>query len=176
MEALPARLLDTTVRAAFGFAGGQASEAALISATATTLAQGVLHTMTISQLKILGATALACGFAWGGVQTSGQFGGLGGSQRPVCAAPDDDERQAALTRSVDRLQTELDESARRNTEMRKALEAIRADLKALRASQRPSVAKKAASRLAEEPSRSIARFADVLSVGHAGRRFGATTR
>ena len=65
MQALPARLLDTTVQAAFGFAGGQSCAAGLASASATRLARGVLQTMTISKLKMLGATALACGLAWG---------------------------------------------------------------------------------------------------------------
>ena len=166
MEALPARLLDTTVRAAFGFAGRQSSEAGLASASATTLAKGVLHTMTISKLKILGAMALACGFAWGGVQTFGQFGGLGGSQKPVGAVPDADEPQAALTRSVDKLQSELDESVRRNTEMQKSLQDIRAELKALRASQQPFVATKAANRLAEainaDSAQAVRRLADAL--------------
>src|SRR5262249_50023005 len=58
-EALPAGLLDTTVRAAIGFAGRQTSGATLASASATTLAKGVLHTMAISKLKILVALAWA---------------------------------------------------------------------------------------------------------------------
>ena len=67
MELLPARLLNTTVRAAFGFAGRHSGEAGPATASATTLAKGVLHTMTISKLmKILGVTALASGLAWGG--------------------------------------------------------------------------------------------------------------
>ena len=122
--------------------------------------------MTISKLKILGATALACGFAWGGVQTFGQFGGLSGSQEPAGAVPDADERQVALTRSVDKLQSELDESARRNTEMRKTLQDIRAELKALRASQQPSVANGAATRFAEaiktDSAQAVSRLADAL--------------
>ena len=55
MEVLPATWLDTTVRAAFGFARGHATEAASATATATTLAKGVLYAMTISKLKIIGA-------------------------------------------------------------------------------------------------------------------------
>jgi dipeptidyl aminopeptidase/acylaminoacyl peptidase len=49
------------------------------------LAKGVLYTMTISKLNILGATALACGFASGGVRTFGQIGDLGRSQQPPVA-------------------------------------------------------------------------------------------
>src|SRR5262249_54222593 len=150
-EALPAGWLETTVRAALGFAGRPASEAGLASAAATTLAKGGLHAMAISKVKILGAMALACGCAWGSLQAFGQLGGLTGSQKPSRAAPDADQRPADsdLTRAVDKLQSELDESVRRITEMRKALQEIRADLEARRASRQPSVAKGAAFRLAE---------------------------
>jgi RNA polymerase sigma factor (sigma-70 family) len=146
--ALPAKLLETTVHAAFGFARGQPMDAGLASNMATTLATDVLYTMTITKLKIVGATALACAFAWGGVQTFGQFGRPGGNQKPGSAVPDAAERQAALVRSVEKLQSQLDESARRNAEMRKVLEEMRAELKALRSSEQPSVAKGAAGRMA----------------------------
>ena len=165
MEALPAGLLDTTVRAAFGFAGRQTSEAGLASASATTLAKGVLHTMAISKLKILGAMALACGFAWGGALTFGQFGGLGG-QPPVGTGATAEQRQAALDRSMNKLQFELDESVRRNNEMQKALQDIRAELEALRASQQPPPATKAASRLAPaihaDSAQGVSRLAEAL--------------
>jgi RNA polymerase sigma factor (sigma-70 family) len=166
MEVLPAGLLDTTVRAAIAFAGSRSSEAGLASSSATALAKGALHTMAISKLKILGAMALTCGFAWGGVWTFGQSGGLGGNQRPVGAVPHAGEPKSSLTRLVDELQSELDESARRNIEMRKALQGIRADLKALRTSQQPFDAKRAAILLAEAINRNSAqaasRLADVL--------------
>ena len=164
--ALPASLFDTTVRAAIGFAGGPVSEAALASATATTLAKGVLHAMTISKLKILGATTLACGLALGGVQTFGQFDGPEGGQKPGGTLAGADERQAPLTRSVDKLESELDESARRNAEMRKTLQDIRAELKVRRASPQPSVAAQAATRLAEaikdDSAQAASRLADAL--------------
>ena len=95
MEALPAGLLDTTVRAAIGFAGRQTSEAGLASASATTLAKGVLHTMAISKLKILVAMALACGFAWGGVRT---FRTVGRPQRKPGAG----RRRAGCRRTAGR--------------------------------------------------------------------------
>src|SRR4051794_9945606 len=60
--AMPAALLEATVRACLGFAGRQAISTALASATAVALARGVLDTMTISKLKTLGASALACVF------------------------------------------------------------------------------------------------------------------
>jgi RNA polymerase sigma factor (sigma-70 family) len=166
MEALSARLLDTTVQAAFGFAGRQSSGAGLASASATTLAKGVLHTITVSKLKILGAMALACGFAWGSVQTFGQLTGVSASQNPVGAVPDTDDREAALTRSVDKLQSDIDESVRRITEMRKVLQDLRAELKARRASPQPSAATKAAIRLGEaintDSAQAASRLADAL--------------
>jgi hypothetical protein len=103
--------------------------------------------MTISKLKLLGATVVACGLAWGGAQTFGQLGPAG-SQQPAVAATGAGEPRDALTRSVDKLQSELDESARRNAEMQKTLQDLRAELKARRASQQPSPATKAVMRLA----------------------------
>jgi hypothetical protein len=142
------------------------SEAALASAVAMTLAKGVLQTMAISKLKILGAMALACGCAWGAVRTFGQSSGLSGSQRPAGAVPDAGEPHDALTRSVEKLQAELDESVRRITEMRQALQDIRADLEARRARRQPSVAQGAASRLAEaihaDAAQSVSRLAEAL--------------
>jgi RNA polymerase sigma factor (sigma-70 family) len=148
MEALPAGSLDTTVRAAIGFAGGPTSGAGLASASATILAKGVLRTMAISKLKILVAMALACGFAWGGVRTFGQLGGVGDSQEPSRAVPGTDERQDALSRAVDKLQSDLDESARRTAKMQRELQDIRARLKAQPASQQPSAAAESVMRLA----------------------------
>jgi dipeptidyl aminopeptidase/acylaminoacyl peptidase len=67
---------------------------------------------------------------------------------------------------VEKLQAELDESARRITEMRKALQDIRADLEARRASRQPSGAAKAAIRLAEaiktDSAQTVSRLADAL--------------
>jgi RNA polymerase sigma factor (sigma-70 family) len=164
--ALPVKVLETTVQAAFAFAGRKAREAALASIMATTLAREVLYTMTISKLKILGATALACALAWGGVQAFGQLARASGSQKPGGAAPHAAERQAAVVRSVEKLQSALDESARRNSEMGKLLQDIRAELDALRASQQPSVAKGAAGRLAEaietDSAQAVSRLADAL--------------
>jgi len=166
MEVLPATWLDTTVRAAFGFARAHATEAAAATATATTLAKGVLYAMTISKLKIMGAMVLACGFACGGVQTFGQLGRPSERPRQGGAVPDADEPQAALTRSVDKLQSELDETARRTTGMQKVLQDIRTDLKALRANRlagRPMTEyAQAAGRLADALKRHPARLgADV---------------
>src|SRR5262249_51047189 len=164
--ALRARLLDATVRAAIGFAEGPASEAALASATATDLARGVLHIMTIPKLKILVATALACGLTWGGLQTFGQLGSRTESQRPDGAVAGADEPQAALTRSVARLESALDESARRNAEMRQTLQDLRAQVKALSAGGLPAIVKSAATLFAEgiesDNARAVGRLAGAL--------------
>jgi RNA polymerase sigma factor (sigma-70 family) len=164
--ALPGSLIDATVRAAIGFAGGAASEAALASATATELARGVLHIMTIPKLKILVATAMACGLTWGGLQTFGQFGSRTESRRPDGTVAGADESQSALTRSVDRLESALDESARRNAEMRKTLRDLRAQVKALTAGRPPAIVKSAATLFAEgiesDTIRAVGRLAEAL--------------
>jgi dipeptidyl aminopeptidase/acylaminoacyl peptidase len=80
--------------------------------------------------------------------------------------PDADERQDALTRSVDRLQIELEHSARRNTEMQNVLQNIRADLKALRESHGPAAPDQAARRFAEgikaDSALAVSRLAEAL--------------
>ncbi len=87
-SALPAALIGATVRSALGFAGRRATEAALASATATTLAREVLYAMTVSKMKALGVAALGCAFALGGVQTyARQFGGIGAGKNPAGVAP-----------------------------------------------------------------------------------------
>ncbi len=97
---------------------------------------------------------------------------LSGAQEPGRSAPDvDDDPQAALTRSVDKLQSELDETARRNAEMRKELQALRGPTEDTssgpRADRCPGRRRLAGS--LDEPARSVARFADVLK-RHPARR------
>jgi RNA polymerase sigma factor (sigma-70 family) len=164
-DCVAAGLLDSTVRAAFGFAGRRASEAGMASASAKILAKGLLHTMFISKLKILGTTTLVCGLACGGALTFVQIGGFGGQPRGRSSATAE-QRQAALDRSVNKLQFELDESVRRNAETQKALQSIRAELEELRAGQQASLATKAASRLAPaihaNSAHAVSRLAEAL--------------
>ena len=164
--ALPTGWLDTTVRAASGFAVGSASGAAPASVAAAALAQGALQMMTFSKFKFLGAAALACGLAWEGVQALGQFGEPVAGGEPADSRPDAEDRQAALTRSVDKLQSDLEESVRRHAEMRKAVRDIRAELKSLLDGGEPSVVRGAAIRLAEEiradTIQAVNRLADAL--------------
>jgi len=162
--ALPASLLEATVRASLGFAGRRAAEAASASAPAITFARGVLYTMTISKLKILGAAALAFALALGGAQalTLGQSGGPTRRQAPTRAVPEGDDSYRALSRSVDKLESELDETARRNAEMRKDLQDIRGELKALSAGPRPGAATQAVTQFADalrqQPAQAVARL------------------
>ena len=67
---------------------------------------------------------------------------------------------------MNKLQFELDESVRRNNELQKALQDIRAELEALRGGQPPPPATKAASRLAPaihaDSAQGVSRLAEAL--------------
>jgi RNA polymerase sigma factor (sigma-70 family) len=166
--ALPATVLKATVRTSLEFAGRRATEAGVACTAATTLARGTLLSMKISQLKTLGAAVMACAFAIGGVQTFGWFGRPDRSQEPASrSAPSADDPQA-LTESVDKLESELDESTRRNAVMKKQLQDLRARVKSLGQTSehaalvvRHNIALLADS-LVPNPARSVAKFADVL--------------
>ncbi len=166
--ALTASLLDATVRASQVFAVGRATEAALAPAAAITLARGVLYAMTISKLKILGAGALAAALALAGTQalTRGQSGGLKGRQPPAAAAPEGDDSYNILSHSVEKLGNKLDETARRNAEMRQDLGRIRAEIKALGAGERPAASAEAAElfsgMLDPPPAQAVARLVEQL--------------
>ncbi|SIO31081.1 RNA polymerase sigma factor, sigma-70 family [Singulisphaera sp. GP187] len=141
--AVPAALLETTVRASLNFTARQAAGAALASTTAVGLARGVLYAMTLSQWKTFGAATLACVLAMGSLRAFAQFGGIGGTDEAPAVKPVADDRQAALTRSVAKIQTELDEANRRNAELQKQLQAIQAELKTLQANPTPASTKEA---------------------------------
>jgi RNA polymerase sigma factor (sigma-70 family) len=161
-------LLNSTVQAAFGFAGRRASEAGMASASAIGLAKGVLHTMSISKLKILATTTLVCGLACGGALTFAQIGGLGSQPRDRSSATPE-QREAELDRSMNKLQFELDESVRRNADIQKALQEVRAELEHLRAGKQASLATKVASRrgpaIHANSAQAVSRLAEALK-GH----------
>ena len=93
--AIPADLLDATVRAALTFAEQSATATALSSTTAVSLARGVIHAMTITKLKILSVTAVACVLAAGGLHTFAlQVGDPGKASNKPVADLKSDERQA----------------------------------------------------------------------------------
>ncbi len=167
--ALPASLLNSTVRTSLEFAARRASEAGVACTAATTLARGTLYSMTISQLKTLGAAVMACAFAFaiGGVQTFGWLGSADRSQEPARSAARAADPQA-LTDSVDKLESELDETTRRNAVMKKELQDLRARVKSLReTSERAALVVRhnfalIADSLVPNPARSVAKLADVL--------------
>jgi RNA polymerase sigma factor (sigma-70 family) len=152
----PTPLRDATVAGSLAFAGRRATEAALVSASATpaALAKGLLHAMAISKLTILGTAAVFGAFVMGGLRTFGEFGVLGGIRSPAVVAPEDDAR-AGLIRSVDKLESKLDETDRRNAEIRKELNDLRGRVRTLRPAPERALAQTIAAPLAGEPSRSV---------------------
>jgi RNA polymerase sigma factor (sigma-70 family) len=129
-EAATASLLQRTVQASFAYAEQNSAGAALASARSIALARGAIYAMTLSKLKILGTFALASVLTLGGVQTLAQFGGSAG--KPAGAEAEPGDRPAGLARAIERLQDQLDESTRRNAELQKQLQDLRAELRALR--------------------------------------------
>ncbi len=167
LAAMPTPLLNATVGDALVFAGRRATEAALISAAPAALARGLLHVMTISRLTILGAAALSCALAVGGLKTLGAFGAIAAGQQPAPVAPEvDDDPRVGLTRSVEKIQAEVDATARRTDELKKDLQRTRAQLDALRTVSWPAVGKQAVARLAglldPTPARAVADLVGVL--------------
>jgi hypothetical protein len=70
-------LSELTTLAATGFAAKNATSIGAVSAAAAKLATGALHAMTISKVKILGATAIAFCVTLAGVETMGRQEGNG---------------------------------------------------------------------------------------------------
>ena len=167
LAAMPTPLLNATVGDALVFAGRRATEAALISAAPAALARGLLHVMTISRLTILGAAALSCALAVGGLKTLGAFGAIAAGQQPAPVTPEvDDDPRVGLTRSVEKIQAEVDATARRTDELKKDLQRTRAQLDALRTIPWPAVSQPAVARLAgllePTPARAVADLVGVL--------------
>ena len=130
--AIPAGLLNTTVRAASKFAEQSATTTALSSTTAVSLARGVIYTMMTTKLKILGEAALACILTIGGFHALGrQAGGPGAPGQAAGTEPKPNDPHAALVRTVNKLQANLDRSALLNANLQKELQDLRADLEAL---------------------------------------------
>ncbi len=141
--AVPASLLVATVQSSLMFAGRRTAVASLASSASVVLARGVLSTMTISKIKVLGAVTLAGVLALvGGVQTFGQFGGTGSGEEPAAEASRGSDPRTALKRAVADLQAALDEANRRNGELQKQLLDIRAKLEVLSAEAKPDMTPK----------------------------------
>jgi RNA polymerase sigma factor (sigma-70 family) len=62
----PAKLVDTTIRAATRFAAGDGGADGLVSARAIALSQGVLRTMILTKMKIAGSLLLTIALLGGG--------------------------------------------------------------------------------------------------------------
>jgi RNA polymerase sigma factor (sigma-70 family) len=67
VEVVPPSLLSATVKTAFGFGSAQTIQSGAVAATALALAQGVLMTMKLAQLKWIGLAVLATSLSAGGV-------------------------------------------------------------------------------------------------------------
>jgi RNA polymerase sigma factor (sigma-70 family) len=135
MQPVPSVLLDATIRMSLSFTARQATATALASATATALSNGVLQTMMMTKLKIVGAATLAGVLALGGMKTYAlQFGGSGGTVKAPAtrAQSTGGDREEALSRSFAKIQTDLAQSARINAELQTELISLRNELEALR--------------------------------------------
>jgi RNA polymerase sigma factor (sigma-70 family) len=162
---LPAILLDRTVRASFAFAGRRTGEAAVASKAITTLAEGVLYTMRVSKLTLVGSAVLATAIAVGGVASFGQLGRPAAKER-AAAARSLSNQQSSLTNSVNKLEAELNDTARRNAQMLGELQAIKNRLEELRIAaqsvdKRPPVQQLAAA-LERQGNPAVSRLAEAL--------------
>ena len=103
--AVPASLLVATVQASLIFAGRRSAVASLATTASVVLARGVLSTMTISKIKVLGAIGLAGLFAIGGARTYGQLGGKSDAAPPSPQANKDggDPASPPLKEESDRI-------------------------------------------------------------------------
>ena len=147
LQPVPSVLFDTTLRMSLNFTARQAAATALASATATALSNGVLHTMMMTKLKIVGAATLAGVLALGGMQTYAlQFGGRGGAGQSGAGPTQSQagERGDALSRSFAKIQTDLAQSAQINAELQTELNSLRNELEAVRRTAAPPTAKQSA--------------------------------
>ena len=139
-QVVPVTLIDSTVRGSLGFATKQATATSLASTTATALARGVLHTMMISKLKVLGVVALAGALGVGGARALARhFGAVSAGPQPATTAATANDRQTALLRSVDKIDRLLDDEVRGNRDLQTELRALSKEIAAL-----PSADSKAA--------------------------------
>ncbi|WP_422930434.1 sigma-70 family RNA polymerase sigma factor [Singulisphaera sp. PoT] len=129
-------LLDATIEASLAFARHQAASSALISSTAGVLANGVIHAMTLSKIKLVAGLAVAaCALSVGGYQTYGK--GSGTENEPnasAVAAAQPGDKPEAINEALDKLQKELAASSKRNNDLQNELKQLQDELKALRVS------------------------------------------
>jgi RNA polymerase sigma factor (sigma-70 family) len=162
--ALSTVLLDRTVRASLEFTGRRTGEAAVLPKAITTLAEGILYTMRVSQLTRLGSVVIASAIAVGGARSFGYLGpGVGndGAAAPQAAR----DQESSLTTSVKKLEADLNDAARRNAEMLGELRAIEKRLEGLRTARpidrRPAV-QQLATALERPRNPAVSRLAEAL--------------
>ena len=165
MEALPAALLDTTVRAAIGFAGRADERGRPGFCLGDDTGERGASYHGHFQAEDPGRDGIGLRLRLGRCDHVRADWRL---RQPAArsSGATAEQRQAALDRSMNKLQFELDESVRRNNELQKTLQDIRAELEALRAGQQPPPATKAASRLAPaihaDSAQGVSRLAEAL--------------
>lgn len=96
--ALPALLVNPTVKAALCFAAGKVTAADFVSAEVVALAKGVLHTMLTAKLKIATSVLLAVSFVTGaGLLTRQALAGKPAiGQQPTVSPKSPERKNAAL--------------------------------------------------------------------------------
>jgi RNA polymerase sigma factor (sigma-70 family) len=87
-EVIPPQVLTATARASLSFAEQPATAVGLSSAAAVALARGVIYTMMITKLKVLGAAVLVCALTLGGLTALGvHINGIRAARAAPEAAP-----------------------------------------------------------------------------------------
>jgi len=139
---VPTALFDATVEVSLAIARHNTMSSALLSTTAGALANGVIQTMTLSPLKIVGILAAACALAFGGFQTFGRASGGDNDKSVPSDASQTVDRPAAILQAVDKIQKDLNESSQKNADLQVEIKKLRDELETLRRSLRDAPASK----------------------------------
>jgi RNA polymerase sigma factor (sigma-70 family) len=129
-EVVPPSLVSATVEAAFGIGASKSIQAGAASATALALTQGVLTTMKLAQLKLIGVAILATSLSAGAVAAvayatsqnpndalaaKGGAVNAAGPQEKTAGAVDGSTNRPAVEERLKALEKKLDELLRRST-------------------------------------------------------------
>ena len=162
---VPPEWLDATVRGSLHFATHPATAAATIaSARSVAIARRILQTMIMTKLSYIGAAGLGIVLALGGVRTlayqNQQVAKPIGLTSVVAQKPDDahevarpsaaaeprsDERIAAMTEVLSKIEGELRKSNVELQNLERYLDKVRLELNTIRREQRPALARPASS-------------------------------
>jgi hypothetical protein len=129
---IPDGVVDSTARICLGFLSDRAASGGTVSSASAALAKGVIHAMTISKLKFLGAAAIVSLLAASGVPSlARQFGGdakeAAQPTRPVPVQGD--------PRTYSRIERVLADLETRNRDVQSSLDSLRNEIKTLRISE-----------------------------------------